>query len=134
MTITTEISIGEFLDKLTILQIKQERIGDPEKLINISKELDALLEHWKLYEQEGMEIGNELEALRLVNEKLWETEDLIREKEAAGKFDQEFIALARSVYITNDERSRIKKTINQKLHSGFIEEKSYKDYQAKKNE
>jgi len=129
MTIKIAVSIGEFLDKLTILQIKQQRIEDTEKLENITRELDALLTQWGVYERKiADDIGPELQALRQINETLWDIEDSIREKEAVAEFDQEFIRLARSVYFTNDKRAQIKRRINQVLNSGFIEEKSYKKY------
>jgi hypothetical protein len=129
MTIKTEISLGEFLDKLSILQIKQMRILDPQKLENINKELQVLSSLWNSFNKDvEVDISAELEALRKINEALWEIEDQIREKEAAAQFDQEFIELARSVYITNDERAGIKKKINHLLNSGLIEEKSYKQY------
>jgi len=129
MTIKTEISIGEFLDKLSILQIKQMRIKDPQKLENINKELQVLTALWSRFNRDAeVDISAELAALRKINETLWEIEDQIREKEAAAQFDQDFIQLARSVYITNDERACIKKKINHLLNSGLIEEKSYKEY------
>jgi len=129
MTIKTDISIGEFLDKLSILQIKQMRIKDPQKLENINKELQVLTSLWSRFNRDAeVDISAELAALRKINETLWEIEDQIREKEAAAQFDQDFIQLARSVYITNDERASIKKKINHLLNSGLIEEKSYKEY------
>ncbi len=128
MSIKTEISIGELLDKLTILQIKQARIKDTVKLININKELNTLLDLWKHSAYFAADIEMELNGLRSVNEQLWDIEADIREKEARGEFDDEFIQLARSVYITNDQRAIIKKVINEKFNSGLIEEKSYKDY------
>lgn len=128
MSIKTEISVGEFLDKLTILQIKQARIRDSVKLANINRELETLMQLWSVSVYAGADIENALTHLRKVNEKLWDIEDDIREKESAGEFDQEFIELARAVYITNDERARIKKRINEQLGSGLVEEKSYKDY------
>lgn len=128
MSIKAEISVGEFLDKLTILQIKLERITDTEKQQNINSEFDTLQRIWSESEYAKAEIGRELQLLRSINEKLWTIEDQIRAKECAGEFDDDFIALARSVYITNDERARIKKDINLKLNSGMVEEKSYKEY------
>lgn len=128
MSITTEISVGEFLDKLTILQIKQARIDDAVKLANINREFDALTQLWSDSIYAGADIDDLLRQLRQVNEQLWDIEDDIRAKEAAGQFDARFIELARSVYITNDRRARIKKTINEKLGSGLVEEKSYQNY------
>jgi hypothetical protein len=128
MSIKTEISVGEFLDKMTILQIKQARIQDSGKLANINRELETLMQQWSASGYAGADIGNAVKKLREVNEKLWDIEDDIREKESAGEFDQRFIELARAVYITNDERARIKKLINEQLGSGLVEEKSYKGY------
>jgi predicted nuclease with TOPRIM domain len=128
MSVSVEISIGEFFDKLTILEIKNERINDKEKLKNINKELGALN---KLLEQLPFsrdDIQKEFDELKSVNENLWVIEDDIRDKESAKAFDHEFIELARSVYFTNDRRSEIKREINLKLGSDFIEEKSYEDY------
>lgn len=128
MSIKTEISVGEFLDKLTILQIKQARIRDTGKLANINRELETLLGVWSASVYAAADIGSAIKNLREVNEKLWDIEDDIRDKESAGEFDQRFIELARAVYITNDERARIKKMINEQFGSGLVEEKSYKDY------
>lgn len=129
MNVNIEISIGEFFDKLTILEIKRERISDPEKLENIEKELDSLN---ALLVQQGLsrdDVAAEVASLREVNESLWEIEDDIREKESQKAFDERFIELARLVYITNDRRCDIKRDINMKSGSDFIEEKSYEDYQ-----
>ena len=128
MSIQVEVSLGEFLDKLTILQIKADRITDPQKLKNVNNELNALLKTWRQSPFSKSAIDKELEELRSINEKLWDIEDDIREKEAKNNFGDEFIELARSVYVTNDQRAEIKKRINQKLGSGIIEEKSYSDY------
>ncbi len=128
MSIKTEISVGEFLDKLSILQIKQDRIKEAAKLVNINREIETLMTIWAGSTYSGSGIDTELDQLREVNEQLWDIEDDIRTKEAKGEFDGEFIRLARAVYITNDRRARIKKTINEKVDSGLIEEKSYKDY------
>jgi len=128
MSIKTEISVGEFLDKLSILQIKQDRIKEVAKLVNIKREIETLMTIWASSAYCGAGIDAEMEQLRLVNEQLWDIEDDIRTKEAKGEFDSDFIRLARAVYITNDRRARIKKTINEKVASGLVEEKSYKDY------
>ena len=129
MSISIFISYGEFLDKLTILQIKSERIGDRDKLANIEKELTELNSIWQR-ESENLDtnIEEEMCQLKIVNEKLWEIEDAIRDKERNSRFDNEFIELARSVYFTNDKRAEIKKQINRKLGSTLMEEKSYSDY------
>lgn len=128
MSIKTDISLGEFLDKLTILEIKRTRISDPAKLDNVDRELKVLAALWHESAWEGAAVEEEVEALRQINRRLWDIEDDIRRKEAAGEFDADFIELARSVYLTNDERARIKRRINSKLGSGIVEEKSYQDY------
>ena len=129
MNVNVEISIGEFFDKLTILEIKSERISDPDKLVNINNELDSLnlLLTQQLFKRD--DVTDEVAALKEVNEELWVIEDDIREKESNKTFDDEFVELARSVYITNDKRSDIKREINLKLGSDFVEEKSYEEYQ-----
>lgn len=129
MNIKVEISIGEFFDKITILEIKQERISDEEKLVNVTKELDALNMLLGELSISRSDVEHEVAELKLINEHLWVIEDNIREKESQKAFDQEFIDLARSVYITNDKRSDVKRAINIKLGSDFIEEKSYEEYQ-----
>lgn len=129
MNINIEISIGEFFDKITILEIKQERIPDQEKLVNINKELDALNALLDGLPVSRTDVENEVNELKAINEKLWVIEDDIRDKESKKSFDQEFIELARAVYFTNDRRSDVKRAINLKLGSDFIEEKSYEEYQ-----
>ena len=128
MSILTEISIGEFLDKLTILQIKSERISDETGQRNIHKEMKILESTWNESGRSREPITMELRELREVNETLWEIEDKLRGKEARKEFDNEFVELARSVYLTNDRRAQIKKTINTKLDSALVEEKRYSDY------
>lgn len=121
-----EVSIGEILDKITILSIKNSIIVDKDKLKNIKKELDYLVN--KCYSS-GIELSTDLYfELYDINKELWDIEDKIREKERIMEFDKEFIELARSVYTTNDKRSEIKKTINLEYKSLFIEEKSYSKY------
>ena len=129
MSIQIEISFGELLDKITILQIKQERIKDPEKLANVKNELTTLLASWNKSPSSEIDVKDEMDALRGVNEKLWDIEDAIREKEAREEFDEKFIELARAVYITNDQRAHLKRQLNRKLGSMLHEEKSYSDYQ-----
>lgn len=123
-----QTSIGEFLDKLTILQIKSERIHDPAKKSNIGYELDVLEQTWQQFDYQGPALEDDIAHLKEINEVLWDIEDQIREKEGRQKFDDEFIALARRVYLTNDERARIKKQINLKSGSQLLEEKSYSAY------
>jgi len=128
MSINIEISIGEFWDKITILQIKADRIKDEDKLVNITKELNQLVDHWEKSSHNEIEINEELKKLRRFNEQLWEIEDDIRDKEQAQEFDNVFVELARSVYFTNDKRAEVKKEINKKMGSSLVEEKSYKEY------
>lgn len=120
--IMTPVSIGEVLDKISILEIKSKRISDVEKLENIRAELDSLLVVAKEYRYPALE-----SELKKVNESLWEIEDRIRVKERFQEFDNEFINLARSVYITNDQRADIKRKINIISCSDLIEEKGYED-------
>ena len=129
--ILVPISPGELLDKITILRIKAARITDGAKLANVRLELELLERTWR---QAGAAappaVAAEESALQAVNERLWTIEDEIREREAAGTFDAEFIRLARNVYLCNDERAAIKKRINLALGSRIVEEKSYSDYRA----
>jgi len=128
MSVNVEISIGEFFDKITILEIKKERIHDGEKLANITRELDALNALLDRLPFSRTDVQEEVDELKAINEKLWVIEDDIRDKESSKEFDERFIELARSVYFTNDKRSEVKRAINIKLGSGFIEEKSYEEY------
>jgi predicted nucleic acid-binding Zn-ribbon protein len=128
MSIEVEISLGEFLDKLTILEIKAARVREPDKLANIHKELDQLRARWRESGYARADVKQEIRDLRTVNESLWEIEDRIREKEARGEFDADFIELARAVYRNNDRRAALKRAINHKLGSGLVEEKSYTGY------
>lgn len=120
-----EVSVGEIVDKLSILRIKKNNIVDPEKLVNINKEYDYL--YYKVFQELKIESSDFYELI-MVNEMLWNVEDSIRLKEKNKEFDTDFIEMARSVYITNDQRAEIKKKINLKYSSNFVEEKSYKDY------
>lgn len=128
MNLSAEISVGEFLDKVTILEIKSERIRDPAKLENVARELETLRRTWSSSTFAREDLAGEIAELKRINERLWEIEDDIRDKEAAGAFDEEFIRLARAVYFTNDERAAVKRRINVKVGSALIEEKSYADY------
>jgi len=128
MNVNVGISIGEFFDKLTILEIKKMQITDADKLTNITNELNSLNELLAQQPFSREDVAQDVAALRQVNNELWEIEDAIREKEAAKEFDDKFIELARAVYITNDRRSEIKRNINIKLGSDFVEEKSYEKY------
>ncbi len=126
--ITAPISFGELIDKITILEIKSERIGDAAKLANVRHELAVLEATWNGHEASAVDIAAERAQLKDVNAALWDIEDAIRRQEKAKAFDAAFIALARSVYVRNDERAAIKKAINLKLGSDLVEEKSYQDY------
>jgi len=126
--ISTPISPGELIDKITILEIKSHRMTDETKLANVRRELEALRKIWAASIHAGTDIAADQEALRAVNERLWMIEDDIRDKERAQSFDADFIRLARAVYFENDERAAIKRRINTRLGSTLIEEKSYKDY------
>lgn len=131
MSIAIKISYGELLDKLTILRIKTERMTDETKLANVQYELAELDACWRqAAEQFQTSVEAEIAELKSINERLWDIEDAIRDKERYGQFDQAFIDLARSVYFTNDKRAEVKKQINLKLGSDLVEEKSYSDYSA----
>ena len=124
-----EVSNGELLDKISILELKMLKITDKEKLDNILTEFNSLNPLCVvLFEQFGSKLQKLYLQLAEVNGKLWDIEDWIRDCERENRFDKEFIELARSVYITNDERSKLKKEINILTESILTEEKSYKDY------
>ena len=128
MQLQVPVSVGEVLDKITILQIKLAHISDAAKRANIQNELDALLPlvAGDAFTTDQMQAL--MAELKSVNEALWDIEDDFREKEAAKSFDTEFIRLARAVYITNDKRAEIKKQINLATGSALVEEKSYESY------
>ncbi len=128
MSVEIEVSHGELVDKITILEIKFERITDAAKLQNIQNELAILTQAWINSGVDTEAVAEERRALKMINEKLWDIEDEIRRKEAAKAFDDEFIELARSVYRTNDERSVVKRAINDRFGSNLVEEKSYQPY------
>ena len=129
MNIEIPISVGELVDKLTILEIKKEKIQDTNKLININNEYDELtklaIQLKNKNEEEYTKLFNEL---KTVNLKLWEIEDKIRILESEKIFNEEFVELARSVYFTNDERFESKNKINKYFGSEFTEEKQYIEY------
>lgn len=124
-----EVSNGELLDKISILELKMLKIEDEEKLVNIKKEFETLnplvIELFELY---GSPLQDMYLTLAKINGQLWDIEDWIRNCEREKRFDKEFVELARSVYITNDKRSLVKKDINLLTESGLVEEKSYQDY------
>jgi hypothetical protein len=122
------ISPGELLDKITILQIKAERIGDPGKVANVRSELDLLQKVWDESVSEDDRIRALSAELKSINEALWEIEDDIRDEERNKRFGERFIELARAVYVVNDDRANAKKKVNLYLDSSIIEEKSYRDY------
>jgi len=128
MNINTIISVGEFFDKITILEIKKKKIHDKEKLTNVNNELTELRNIEQTYNLENFKLNNLIKKLYNVNLELWDIEDKIRILEKSKSFDSEFIQLARSVYITNDLRANLKKEINIKSKSNLIEEKSYEKY------
>ena len=122
------ISWGELFDKITILQIKIENLQEKIALKNVKTEHDQLNTIYSsnfLKEEIAKHLFNDL---KKINQKLWDIEDKIRDKERSKKFDKEFIELARNIYFTNDERSRIKRNINETFGSKIIEEKSYSKY------
>jgi len=122
------VSPGEVLDKITILEIKSERMTDPEKVATVRVELALLQETWASAVSRDQVIDELHDQLKKINETLWEIEDDIRDKERVKEFDERFIELARQVYFTNDRRSQVKKELNLHLGSLIIEEKSYQDY------
>ena len=128
MIIKIPVSLGELIDKISILQIKKKNIRGVIKRKLIDKELLLLKEHLKASVSVNKDLKKYLNKLIAVNSRLWKIEDKLREHERQKKFDQKFINLARSVYITNDERSKIKLEINRKIGSTIIEIKSYKKY------
>jgi len=126
--IQVPISPGELLDKITILQIKAERIKDPVKVKNVTTELDLLLKKWEKSVTSDAEIVALTNELISINKKLWAIEDDIRDEERNKQFGERFIELARSVYVINDDRANTKKKVNLHLNSNIIEEKSYQSY------
>ncbi len=128
MNVNAQISVGEWIDKLTILEIKLAEILERDKLANVRREYETLLAAAPPDLLSGREIGRLRERLKAVNAELWRIEDEIRVKERARAFDEEFIALARAVYVTNDRRAALKREINRVARSGLVEEKSYAGY------
>ena len=127
MIINTPVSLGELVDKISILHIKNINIKDDEKLKLIREELELLNQTLNKHIKKN-DIQNYLDSLIEINSKLWLIEDDIRDCERNKKFDQTFIDLARSVYFTNDKRSEVKLEINKKFGSKIIEVKSYEEY------
>jgi len=123
--ILAEISAGELIDKITILEIKKEKISNKEKLVEVNKELNSLNETLKKTINDESKIINFKNDLKNINLKLWDIEDGKRSAEKNNKFDEKFVELARSVYKFNDERAKIKLAINNTLGSNIKEVKSY---------
>lgn len=126
--ILVPVSPGELLDKISILEIKSERMTDEEKLRNVRRELALLNSTWSARVRSDDTVLRIHSQLRNINEMLWEIEDDIRDKERLREFDARYIELARSVYFTNDKRAAAKKELNLHLGSEIVEEKSYQDY------
>jgi len=128
------ISPGELLDKISILKIKQERIADVDKLAHVNRELAELTSARDQHlAAEASLLDGLAGELKVVNEALWDIEDAIRDCEARAQFDHTFVALARSVYQTNDRRAAIKREINQRTRTPFAEVKAYASYHAAEN-
>ena len=131
MILQVPVSVGEVVDKVTILEIKSNRISDESKLKNIRAELEQLRPLVSGGVFDSAEVSALFDGLRAVNGELWDIEDDIRAEEAAGRFGERFIELARAVYVTNDRRAELKKKINLATGSDLVEEKSYEDYSGK---
>ena len=127
MNPSVPVSWGELIDKVTILEIKSERLKTEAALKNVRHEL-AVLRPFAEEAVRNSEVAELKAELKRINETLWKIEDDIRDKEAAKSFDDEFVRLARAVYFTNDERGRVKQKINQTLKSDITEEKQYTAY------
>ncbi len=128
LSIAVEVSAGELIDKITILEIKRERIADAAKRANVEAELETLARARDAAIRPSAELAGLTQRLKNINERLWVIEDDIRDKERARTFDAGFIELARAVYRTNDERADVKRAINTALGSRLVEEKSYAAY------
>ncbi|WP_376696359.1 DUF6165 family protein [Wenzhouxiangella sp. EGI_FJ10305] len=128
MELLIPVSPGELLDKLTILEIKLERIDDEAKLANVRREHEFLSRIWDESGLDSEDVAAVRRRLRELNEALWEIEDDIRVEEREKRFDGRFIELARSVYQRNDERAALKRQVNELLGSEIVEEKSYSNY------
>jgi hypothetical protein len=128
MNVNTQISVGEWIDKLTILEIKLAEILERDKLANVRREYETLIAAAPAELLTRVEIAQPRARLKAVNAELWRIEDEIRVKERARDFGDEFIALARAVYVTNDARAALKREINRLCDSELVEEKSYAGY------
>ena len=128
--IAVPVSPGELIDKLTILEIKSERMSDAKKLANVKLELNLLSNTWAKSDYAKIDISTEWSELKRINAELWDIEDQIRDEERHQRFGDEFIRLARAVYFINDDRAAVKRQINDKLGSKIVEEKSYANYKS----
>jgi hypothetical protein len=128
VSVTVDVSVGELIDKITILEIKAARLTDPAQLKNVKTELEILLAARDAALPPSAELTELSGSLKRVNERLWGIEDDIRDQERAKDFGERFIELARSVYVCNDERATLKRRINELLGSRIVEEKSYAPY------
>ena len=128
--ISVPVSPGELIDKLTILEIKSERMSDAKKVANVKLELKLLSDTWSQSEYAKIDISKEWSELKRINAELWDIEDKIRDEERHQRFGEEFIRLARAVYFINDDRAAVKRQINDKLGSKIVEEKSYANYKS----
>ena len=128
MEVNIPVSLGELLDKISILEIKSKKISKDSKLTNIKKELNGLKKVLEDLNFNFSETNNLYEELYKINLTLWEIEDSIRILEKDKDFGKDFVNLARSVYITNDKRFQVKNEINKIFNSEYVEEKSYEDY------
>ena len=125
---TVEVSWGELIDKITILEIKAQRLTSPVAVANVRNELSALNRAFEQLKPAPATLDALKQELKSINGALWHIENRTRAKEAAKTFDQEFIELTRSVYLNNDKRALIKRRINELLDSGLVEEKQYTPY------
>ena len=128
VSVTVDVSVGELIDKITILEIKAARLGDPAQLNNVKNELESLAAARDAALPASAKLTELSLSLRRINERLWGIEDDIRDRERAKDFGPRFIELARSVYVCNDERAALKRRINELLGSRIVEEKSYAPY------
>ncbi len=128
VSIKVDISVGELVDKISILEIKQEHIDDPDKLANVSNELGILNDEFLHSVPKSDALDVLKDRLKAVNLEIWNLEDDIRDQERRRDFGEKFVQLARSVYKTNDKRAALKREINVLLGSAIVEEKSYQDY------
>lgn len=127
-TLSLPVSFGEATDKLTILELKRERIVDPAKLANVEAELILVQQQLFKHAREISRFPELFDRLKAINARLWDVEESIRSHERRGDFGAEFIRLARAVYTTNDERARVKRELNMLYGSAIFEEKSYLDH------